>query len=417
MAKSLDVYLHKLNVGKLHQDDSGRLSFSYDTTYLQDKNARAISISMPLKETSFDERVVKPYFSGILPDDQVRARLAKFLGLSEKNPFSLLEAIGGECAGALSIVSDGEILAEEKPEDIEILTDEKLLKILDLLKSRPLLAGKDNIRLSLAGAQDKIAVGFLENKVCLIHGMTPTTHILKTPITDIPDSVHNEFFCLHLAKKMKIKAPLAFVGWIGSVPYLMIERYDRIKNSSGHIQRIHQEDFCQALSVMPDMKYEKEGGPSIHQSLKLIENHSETPAADQLDLLRRVIFNFLIGNCDAHGKNFSFIYESRQPKIAPAYDLLCTAVYPNLANTMAMKIGKKYNPEDVYLRHWHELVPETKAAVQNLDRLLLLFTDEIRNKTTELIKELKDQNIKSQIFEKIEKVIIQRSNRIKGYFS
>src|ERR1700722_14292502 len=158
MARSLSVYFNDQLAGILHQDQSGRLSFSYDPRYLQSKKAYPLSISMPLREGAYEDSIVRPFFSNLLPDDLARSRIAKYLGVSEKNPFAILEIIGGECAGALSLYPQGQTPPSPRKKDYEFLNNQKLEEILNLLSRRPLLAGEKDIRISLAGAQDKLAV-------------------------------------------------------------------------------------------------------------------------------------------------------------------------------------------------------------------------------------------------------------------
>lgn len=412
MSRILDAYLHEILAGQLIQDNSGVLSFVYDTAYLEQSNP-ALSISMPLRAEPYEKKVVHAFFSGLLPDEIVRHRLAKYLGVSEKNSFSLLEAIGGECAGALSLFPLGEKPTPASIDDIEVLDDQSLKEILDLLKRRPLLAGDDGLRLSLAGAQDKIAVGMVDGKIALVRGNSPTTHILKPVIESIKDSVHNEVFCMRLASMVGIEVPKVEIRWLGDLSYFLVERYDREQVAVGKIKRLHQEDFCQALGVMPDLKYEREGGPNIAHCQDILDKYSVRPAADNLKFLERIIFNYLIGNADAHGKNFSLLYAGDKPELAPAYDLLCTSVYEELSTKMAMKIGKKYKPEEVFIRNWHRLVPDTVASRKNLDRQLIKMSDACVEKSVELKNSLNSKGIKSSIFDEICAVIALRARRIK----
>lgn len=416
MSRILDVYLHGQLVGKLTQDTYGRLEFQYDEHYVESPLSLAISLSMPIRAEAYEDSQARAFFSGLLPDDIARHRLARYLGLSEKNPFALLEAIGGECAGALSLYPEGQTLIPQKKEDIEILDNNKLREILDLLKRRPLMAGGDNLRLSLAGAQDKIAVTIVDGSIALVKGTTPTSHILKPLIEDIKDSVHNEYFCLSLAKLMDIETPEVEIHWLGDTPYFLVKRYDRKIVPDKNIQRLHQEDFCQALGILPELKYEREGGPSIAKSLELLHQYSLQPAVDRIAFIQRVIFNFLIGNADAHGKNYSLLYTDRLPTLAPAYDLLCTALYPNLSHKMAMRIGGKYEPDFVFLHHWHQLIPNTTAAKKALNKDLIRMSKNCLNHAHELRESLKQKGITSPIFEDICQVIKKRSEPILEQF-
>lgn len=410
MSRMLDVYLQDMLVGCLEQTDSGDLAFTYDADYLE-AASYGISLSMPLQKEAFKGAQVKAFFSGLLPEESVRDRLAKYLGLSEKNPFALLEAVGGDCAGALALYPHGE-QPPKASDDVEVLDDTRLREVLDLIKRRPMLAGDDGYRLSLAGAQDKLAVGFKDGKVLLIKGGAPTTHILKPMIERVKDSAHNELFCMKLARMVGLDVPEASLHFVGDTPYYLVERYDRQIGEDGVITRIHQEDFCQALGIAPEIKYEREGGPNITACQDVIAKHAARPAADQIKLLNIVLFNYLVGNADAHGKNFSLLYKGNKPELAPAYDLLSTAIYPDLSEKMAMKIGGKYKPKDVYLRHFHRLVPDTKAAQSAMNRQIKTMTEKMMDAAPSLKTSLIKDGLASDVFDEIITTIEERAKRL-----
>ena len=410
MSRVLDVYLHNDLAGKLVQTSSGQLSFSYYSAYLTQKKP-ALSISLALQSAPYMGKTVNAFFSGILPDSITRQRLAQYLGVSDKNAFALLEIIGGECAGAISLYPEGMTPQQSNKEDIEVLDDQRLHEILTLLRRRPLLAGDDGLRLSLAGVQDKLAVGVKNGRILLIKGNSPTTHILKPLIGDIQESVHNEFFCMQLADEIGINVAKTQMGFLMGTPYLLVTRYDRIIQPN-HIQRLHQEDFCQALSIPPEIKYEREGGSNLKQCQALIKQYSIRPALDQIELLKRIIFNYIIGNADAHGKNFSLLYQRSKPELSPAYDLFCTAVYPELASKMAMKIGTEYKAEAVFDRHWYGLVPNTAVAKRNLKKQMMEMALSCQKLSVKLKNRLNNEAIQSPIFDCIIKVIEERSQLI-----
>ncbi len=407
MTRLLEVYLQDHYAGQLQQEDNGELTWTYHSDYLSN-NKLAISLALPLQPTPFTGNAVKAFFSGLLPDDIARHRLARYLGVSEKNPFALLESIGGECAGALSLYPEGMHPTPDTIQDHEVLDDKKLQDILNLLKKRPLLAGEDGLRLSLAGAQDKIAVSVQEQHIVLVRGSHPTTHILKPLISDLKDSVYNELFCTLLAKAVGIEAPHAELRYLNDTPYFLIERYDRTKTSDGKILRVHQEDFCQALGILPELKYEREGGPSFTQCQTLLQQKGLQPAADRLRLLDRILYNYLIGNADAHGKNFSLLYHEPKPILAPAYDLFSTAVYPELAIKMAMRVGSEYHPDRIFMRHWETLVPSTQLAKKNLYKKCAALSQTCLEQSQIIQESLKNQGITSPIFESIQQVIQKR---------
>lgn len=413
MKKLLDVYLHETYAGKLYHNDVGRLEFTYDPSYIAE-NKPALSVSLPLQPETFKEKIAKPFFSGLLPDDQARTKIAMCLGISAQNAFALLKAIGGECAGAVSLYPTGGTPPAETSQDMEIVDDVKLNHIFSILAKRPLLAGEDGMRMSLAGAQSKLAIGLHEGRIALIKGTSPTTHILKPIIPDFSTSVYNEFFCMRLAKMIGIEAPNVEIHYVNETPYYIVERYDRIKDNEGKLHRLHQEDFCQALGVIPENKYEREGGPSIIQSMELLKAYSAEPASDQIKFIKRIIFNYIIGNADAHGKNFSLLYQNQRntPTLSPAYDLLSTTIYPELSLKMAMKIGSKYVPGEVELRHWYRIVMDNAMARKNMSTQLKTIASDCIEKAYELRDILNMQYFNIDAFDKICTIIKSRATLI-----
>jgi serine/threonine-protein kinase HipA len=226
--------------------------------------------------------------------------------------------------------------------------------ILDELPHRPMLAGKDGLRLSLAGAQDKLPVVFDGARFGLPCNGTPSSHILKPAIRALEDTVANEGFCLALAEAMQLQPARSQVHSVLGRQFLLVERHDRIVDAHGYRQRLHQEDFGQALGVVPEMKYQNEGGPDLGQCFDLVRRITRPNAPQILRLLDYVVFNALIGNHDAHAKNFSLLHTGKTPVLAPLYDTLSTVVYPTLTPKMAMKIGSKYKFSEVQARHWDQ---------------------------------------------------------------
>lgn len=339
MTHLLDVYFGEAKAGVLSQDETGALSYAYDPGYLTGREPRAISFSMPLQEAAYPDRAARPFFSGLLPDEGARQRLAGALGISAGNAFGLLEVIGGECAGALSLYPVGQMPPSSDENGVEALSAPRLEEILGKLRERPLLGGEEGVRLSLAGAQDKLAVCVDGDIIGLAKGGRPTTHILKPFIRALDGTVENELFCLNLAAGLKLPVPKVEMRRSEAIPFLLVERYDRLQHRDGTITRLHQEDFCQALSIPPELKYEAEGGPGTKGSLDLINHATARPAADRLAFIRMLIFHYLVGNADAHGKNYALLYRGKTPDLAPLYDVVCTAAYPRLAKKLAMAIG------------------------------------------------------------------------------
>ena len=352
MARELEVWLFAERVGTLALID-GRLSFRYAPDWLSRPHAVTLSSSLPLQADPFDDLHTRPFFAGLLPEGQLRRLIAQQFQVSSQNDFALLDHIGGECAGAVTLLEPGQPLSStEQGQDIQWLSDEEIVAILDDLPHRPMLAGKDGLRLSLAGAQDKLPVVFDDNRIGLPKNGTPSSHILKPAILTLADTVINEGFCLALAEAMQLKPAKSQIRSVLGRQFLLVERYDRVVDAQGRRQRLHQEDFCQALGVVPEMKYQNEGGPDLAQCFDLVRRVTRPSAPHILRMLDYVIFNALIGNHDAHAKNFSLLYAGKSAVLAPLYDVLSTAVYPTLTPKMAMKIGSKYKFSEVQARHW-----------------------------------------------------------------
>ncbi len=397
MPRSLEVWLLGQHVGSLMQVD-GRLAFAYAAPWLQQAATTggagmALSQSLPLRPEPFDDRATRPFFAGLLPEGEQRRLVAKVLQASHQNDFALLDGIGGECAGAVTLLAPGQspgdwpglAAADPSAETVRWLDEPALRQLLDDMPQRPMLAGQEGLRLSLAGAQDKLPVVVQGTRIGLpLHG-TPSTHILKPPIEGIDGSVFNEAFCMTLAGALKLTvAPVQIVPVAGTL-VLRVQRYDRVIDAGvTHARRLHQEDFCQALGVPPEHKYQNEGGPDLAQCFALLRRATRPSAPHVLALLDAVIFNALIGNHDAHGKNFSLLYGARGAGLAPLYDLLSTAVYPRLTEKMAMKLGGKYRFSEVMARHWGQFASEAGLSPAQVRKRVL----DLARRLPELAREI-----------------------------
>ena len=380
MVRDLNVWFFGECVGTLTQDE-GYLSFRYLPKWLESKKAMPLSQSLPLRTELFNDKIAKPFFAGLLPEGDKRAAVANILKVSSKNDFALLDGIGGECAGALILLGLGQTPPVEAhaSDSIEWLKEDQFLAVLEKLPKRPLLAGESGLRLSLAGAQEKLPVvvrevlgkdGLNHFEIGLPKNNIPSSYILKPEISGVDGSVYNEAFCLALAGALKLDAATAKIGRAKDKIYLLVERYDRFLDD-GQLRRLHQEDFCQALGVAPELKYQNEGGPTIADGFALVRKVTTPSAPNLLRLLDYIIFNCLVGNNDAHAKNFSLLYSQSGIQLAPLYDVLSTAVYPDLADRMAMKIGSKYRFDELHARHWVQMAEAAQLGAPQLKRRVL----------------------------------------------
>ena len=376
----LSVYLNQILVGELSMDAHGDMQFFYHDTYLQEKHHPALSQSLPLVPQVYQARACRPFFSGILPEAHLRAAIARQLGFSEHNDFALLAAIGGECAGAVSLLPVTAVPNDLKP-SYRILDDQAVSHILQTMVQKPMLAGEDGVRLSLAGAQDKLAIALIDGQIAIPMDGAPSTHILKPINRDFPSLIENESFCLDLARKIGLNAVETSLHETEGTPYLLVKRYDRIHTEQG-IQRLHQEDFCQALGIIPEMKYQREGGPGLGDCFQLLRTVSSLPVVDIKALLHGILFNVIIGNNDAHGKNFSLLYQGRQTRLTPFYDMISTVQYANLSTKMAMKMGSKYDFTQLFPRHIEQMAVEAKLSPTLVREETLTMLNTIQNKIT-----------------------------------
>ena len=408
MNRILEVWLLGQSVGQLIQAD-GRLSFSYSPRWLQSPSAQPLSRSLPLRPEPFDDKATRPFFAGLLPEGDKRKLVAMALQVSPQNDYALLNGIGGECAGAVTLLEPGQQPTGLPSEQyVRWLDDGELIAILDELPRRPMLAGKDGLRLSLAGAQDKLPVVFVNGHIGLPKQNTPSSHILKPAISAVEGSVYNEGFCMALAMRLKLSVASTSIRRVADRVYLLVERYDRLRQPDGSLQRLHQEDFCQALGVAPEYKYQNEGGPDLTQCFDLIRKATRPSAPQVLRLLDYVIFNALIGNHDAHAKNFSLIYTRRGTLLAPLYDALSTAVYANLTDKMAMKIGSKYKFTEVQKQHWEQFAQAAGLSPVQVKKRILTLASLLPSEAVSLRHELTTQDLNHDILSEIVGIIERR---------
>lgn len=405
MSSDLNVYLRSDKIGHLWLDEGRRFVFQYDRHWLDSGAAIPLSLALPLRAEPYPDDRARPFFANLLPESDLRKLIARRLGLSEQNDFALLEAVGGECAGAVSLLPEDTPLTGEG--SYRPLDDDQLNALIADLPRRPLLAGERGIRLSLAGVQNKLPVYFDGEHINVPMGAAPSSHILKPPIAHYAHTVENEAFCMQLASRMGLPVPDVTVLH-KATPLYLIARYDRERDEQGNIVRLHQEDFCQALGVAPDMKYEKEGGPSLKACFELVRDRSIQPVSDMRELLRWVVFNYLIGNADAHAKNISLMLTAAGPKLAPFYDLMCTAVYGDLTDKLAMKIGGEDRPDWIVERRWQQFAQDIGIGFKLVRQTLSDMSRSLETKAAAPADAFQQQHGRCEIIDRILAVINQR---------
>lgn len=417
MARTLDVYLHNDLVGQLIQDDGGQMVFKYVEDWLNRPGATPLSHSLPLRKERFSRKECRGFFAGILPEESKREIIAANLGISARNDYAMLEQIGGECAGAVTFIPAGQRLPEPNY-GYRKLSSHELAGILRELPKRPLLAGDEGIRLSLAGAQDKVALRIEGDEISLPLGGAPSTHILKPAVERFAGVVFNEALCMRLAAATGLPTAKVETRTIEGMDYLLVERYDRahrqVPGGEPVLERLHQEDFCQAQGIVSETKYQKEGGPSLTLCFGLLREVSSAPVIDLAHLLDAVIYNYLVGNNDAHGKNFSLLYrgagtEHQEIRLAPLYDLVSTIYYPELSRNMAMKIGGEYSSEKVTPKDFERLAEEARLAKPIVKRRVPELADTV-------LAALAKAHIADPVAEAVAALIRERCETVRNSF-
>jgi serine/threonine-protein kinase HipA len=365
----LRVLLNNKLVGRLLKETNGAISFQYDESWLSWRNTFPISMSLPLREDAFRGDRVVAVCENLLPDSEIlRRRVAEKVGANGTDAYSLLAQIGRDCVGALQFVPDDDDTAYDASGiKGEAIGEEGIEKLLKNLGRAPLGLDLDReFRISVAGAQEKTALLYYKGKWWKPHGTTPTTHILKTQIgmlqngLDLSNSVENEYYGLKLMAAFGLPANAAEITVFGETTALVIERFDRKWTSDERLLRIPQEDFCQALSFPPSLKYQSQGGPGMVDGLNLLKG-SDTPAEDQKAFLKTQVLFWLIGATDGHAKNFSiFLGPGGRFKLTPVYDVL--TAQPSLASRqierkqlkLAMSVGdsRHYRLDEIKGRHF-----------------------------------------------------------------
>ena len=354
MANKLIVYRSGQRVGVLSRDEDSYF-FSYDTAWLVQYRPAPLSISLPLREEPFSAKESKPFFSNLLPEGQLRDHYANKHRVSAEDDFALLEALAGDCAGAIALYPEETSSPSLEDSNKYLrLTEENLEKLLNeaFIMDPTFLGPEEKTRLSLAGVQDKLPVMIKNEEIFLPLDGAPSTHIIKPQNLRFEYLVENEAYCMALANEIGLKVPRTFILEKSERAYV-VERYDRKIHGNENIVRIHQEDFCQALGFSYRKKYEQNGGPGHEACFDLVKRFKE-PLADKIKLMDLTVFNLLISNFDCHSKNISILYDSGvAPSLAPFYDLLCVGVY-NLSHDLAMSIGGVFNPKDLSLEAWQK---------------------------------------------------------------
>ncbi|MBI2306314.1 MAG: type II toxin-antitoxin system HipA family toxin [Rhodocyclales bacterium] len=375
--QALDIWMNGERVGTWSVSPREGHAFAYAAEWLANPRRRPISLSLPLSRETDPVRgeVVEAYFDNLLPDSRdIRTRLARRYGAGSVNAFQLLTAIGRDCVGAVQLLPAGSPPPAVRRIEARPLTAGGVAALLDRsLAAVPLVpAGEeDELRISLAGAQEKTALLLHDGQWQLPLGNTPTTHILKLPLgrvgtmqADFSTSVENEWLCSRILHAFGLPVAHCWMETFGPHKVLVVERFDRQRYPAWWA-RLPQEDFCQALGIPPGSKYESHGGPGIDAILDKLRGSQDAEADRRRFLTSQLIF-WLLGAPDGHAKNFSIFLEPEgRFRLTPLYDVMSawpvTGSGPNLFNRKKLKLamavcGKNRHAliDSIQRRHWNE---------------------------------------------------------------
>lgn len=392
--RPLDVLINGRLVGRLSKEADGAIRFAYHQAWLDWEHAFAISLSMPLRETPWTGAVVTAVFENLLPDNpDIRRKVAERTGAAGADAYSLLEEIGRDCVGAMQFLHADQEQDPHGPIAGEEVSEEEIEKILANLGRAPLgMDADEDFRISVAGAQEKTALLLKDGKWMRPVGTTPTTHLLKPQLGEIPtafgmvdmaSSVDNEHYCLTLLGEFGLDVANTSIETFGKRRVLVVERFDRRWRGGENLLRLPQEDMCQALGVAPARKYQSQHGPSAVDVLKILQR-SDSPLDDQAAFFECLVLFWLIGATDGHAKNFSiFLRPGGRYGLTPIYDVLSAQPaadekqIPRNRYKLAMSAGRsrKYVIGDISGHHFVETAKEAGMGPTIIDQVIRRVLD------------------------------------------
>jgi serine/threonine-protein kinase HipA len=403
-------------IGRLYRDARGRLTFVYSPEWRGAEDAYPLSLSMPLAAREHGPAAIEPFLWGLLPDNaQVLERWGKKFQVSPRNVFALIGNVGEDCAGAVQFVRPERVDALTHGRgDIEWLDDAGVEARLKALREDHAAwrLPRDTGQFSLAGAQPKTALLFEDGRWGVPSGRTPTTHMLKPPTGLFDGHAENEHICLNLARSLGMPTAASRVVRFGEEVAIAVERYDRIRAGNQRV-RVHQEDICQAMAVMPTRKDQNEGGPGVADIVGLLRIHSSVPGEDVSTFIDALAFNWLIAGTDAHAKNYSLLI-SGGPRIrlAPLYDVASLSPYPEFdpwRTKASMKIGGEYRLRDIRLAEWVKLARELRIDPDTIVSRVRAMAARLPDEVSAIIAAARDDGLDAPFLNRLAAVLIERA--------
>ncbi|QOZ66550.1 type II toxin-antitoxin system HipA family toxin [Bradyrhizobium arachidis] len=404
-------------VGRVRSDARGRLTFVYDNAWRNAEGAYPLSLSMPLAAEEHGPAAIQAFLWGLLPaNEQVLERWAMKFQVSARNVFALISNVGQDCAGAVQFVTPDrlEALKTGRDDKIEWLDEPETANRLQALREDHAawrLPG-DTGQFSLAGAQPKTALVLKDGKWGIPSGRIPTTHILKPPTGHFDGHAENEHICLRLARELGLPAAETKVMRFEKEIAIVVERYDR-QVSGNDIIRVHQEDICQAMGILPTKKYQNEGGPTSADVIELLRTYSTDRDADLETFVSALGFNWLIGGSDAHAKNYSLLLASGpHVRLAPLYDIASILPYDHVDPRkvkLAMKVGGEYKLDQIGLRQWQKFSRETRADADVVTATLISMAGQIPDLVNDTRARAQKEGLENAVIERLAAALTKRA--------
>jgi serine/threonine-protein kinase HipA len=409
--------------GQVWQDGQGGFRFAYEEAWREDPAAYPLSLSIPIPRREHGDPNVRAYLAGLLPDsERVLDQWGRRFKVSARNPLALLEHVGEDCPGAVQFVAPGRLrsLRSDAADDVRWLDEAEVAARLRRLREDQVswLPRETTGYFSLPGAQPKTAFLHEDGRWGRPSGRVPTTHILKPPLGDFDGFAENEHLCLRLAARLRIPAARSTVMTFEDETAIVVERYDR-RRSDGRWIRIHQEDFCQALSIAPHDRYEAEGGPGLARILATVRDHSSTPEADEALLVDALAMNWVIAGTDAHAKNYSILLAADgQVRLAPIYDVISALPYPTSLPwrrlKFAMHLGGEYLVWKTGRRHWVRFAESVALDPEAVIARVAQLVEEVPDAMAETGRDAHDQGLDHPIIRELQAAVIQRSKQCRA---
>lgn len=418
MTSELVALLDGKEIGRVRRDARGRLTFVYEDAWRTAADAYPLSLSMPLGAKQHGNAVIDAFLWGLLPDnEQVLSRWAAKFHVSARNVFALISNVGEDCAGAVQLLPPERLsaLRSGKEDKVEWLSESDIAKRLETLRADHAAwrLPRDTGQFSLAGAQPKTALLLQNSRWGIPSGRLPTTHILKPPTGHFDGHAENEHICLILARSLGLPTAQSKVMRFKDEIAIVIERYDR-QHKGNDIIRVHQEDVCQALGIMPTKKYQNEGGPSPYNIAELLRTYSTDRQEDLDTFIAAMGFNWLIAGTDAHAKNFSLLLGGRRVRLAPLYDIASILSYDDVdlqKAKLAMKIGGEYKLSHIGLRQWQKFAHEMRVAPDELIELLVSMAKQIPDEVNAARARAREDGLKDAVIERLATQLVKRARQ------